>query len=67
MNATPDVLAVYAQAQPEKTAVIVDSSGGSRASSTTFAELNAMVNRLSNGLVAAGARSGERLVWCGPN
>jgi acyl-CoA synthetase (AMP-forming)/AMP-acid ligase II len=67
MNTTPDVLAVYAQAQPEKTAVIVDSSGGSRASTTTFAELNAMVNRLANGLVAAGARSGERLVWCGPN
>ncbi|MET1001307.1 MAG: AMP-binding protein, partial [Acidimicrobiia bacterium] len=67
MNATPDVLAVYAQAQPEKTSVIVDSSGGSRASTTTFAELNAMVNRLSNGLVAGGARSGERLVWCGPN
>ena len=67
MNAAPDVLAVHAQAQPDKEAVIVDSSGGGRASITTFGELNAMVNRLANGLLAAGARAGERLVWCGPN
>jgi acyl-CoA synthetase (AMP-forming)/AMP-acid ligase II len=67
MNATPDVLAVHAQAQPDKVAVVVDASGGGTPSSTTFAELNALVNRLGNGLAASGARDGERLVWCGPN
>jgi acyl-CoA synthetase (AMP-forming)/AMP-acid ligase II len=67
MNATPDVLAVHAQAQPDKTAVVVDDSGGAPPSVTTFAELNDIVNRLANGLTAAGARDGERLVWCGPN
>jgi acyl-CoA synthetase (AMP-forming)/AMP-acid ligase II len=67
MNATPDVLAVHAQAQGDKVAVIVDGSGGARASQATFAELNATVNRLANGLYEAGARPGERLVWCGPN
>jgi acyl-CoA synthetase (AMP-forming)/AMP-acid ligase II len=67
MNAQPDVLAVHAGAQGDNVAVIVDESGGARASSTTFADLNEMVNRLAHGLVAAGARTGERLVWCGPN
>jgi acyl-CoA synthetase (AMP-forming)/AMP-acid ligase II len=67
MNATPDVLALHAQAQPDKLAVVVDGSGGARPSQTTFRSLNAMVNRLGNGLDAAGARHGERLVWCGPN
>jgi acyl-CoA synthetase (AMP-forming)/AMP-acid ligase II len=67
MNAAPDVLAVHAQTQPDKVAVMVDGSGGGRASTTTFAELNALVNRVANGLHAAGARSGERLVWCGAN
>jgi acyl-CoA synthetase (AMP-forming)/AMP-acid ligase II len=62
-----DVLAVHAQSAPERVAVIVDSSGGGTASTTTFADLNAQVNRLGNGLLAAGARSGDRLVWCGPN
>jgi acyl-CoA synthetase (AMP-forming)/AMP-acid ligase II len=62
-----DALAVHAQTAPEKVAVIVDASGGATPSTTTFAELNEQVNRLGNGLLAAGARSGERLVWCGPN
>jgi long-chain acyl-CoA synthetase len=67
MNATPDVLAVHAQAQPDKVAVVVDASGGGTPSSTTFAGLNTLVNQLANGLAAAGAHDGERLVWCGPN
>ena len=66
-TSAPDVLAVHAQAQPDKVAVIVDASGGARRPTTTFAELNAMVNRLANGLYDGGARAGERLVWCGPN
>jgi acyl-coenzyme A synthetase/AMP-(fatty) acid ligase len=57
-----DALAVHAQTAPEKIAVIVDASGGATPSTTTFAELNEQVNRLGNGLLAAGARSGERLV-----
>jgi acyl-CoA synthetase (AMP-forming)/AMP-acid ligase II len=67
MNAPLDALAVHAQNMPDKVAVIVDASGGGTASTTTFAGLNAQVNRLAHGLLAAGARSGERLVWCGPN
>jgi acyl-CoA synthetase (AMP-forming)/AMP-acid ligase II len=67
MNATPDVLAVHAQSKGGEPAVIVDGTGGARASSTTFEELNAMVNRVARGLAAAGAGDGERLVWCGPN
>jgi acyl-CoA synthetase (AMP-forming)/AMP-acid ligase II len=66
-DAAPDILAVHAQTQPDRVAVIVDSSGGGTAGSTTFAEVNTIVNRLANGLLAAGARGGERLVWCGPN
>src|SRR5437762_13843524 len=67
MNAPLDALAVHAQQAPDKVAVIVDESGGATASTTTFAELNAQVNRLAHGLLAAGAQSGDRLVWCGPN
>ena len=52
---------------PDKVAVVVDASGGATPSTTTFGELNEQVNRLGNGLLAAGAQSGERLVWCGPN
>jgi len=67
MNAPLDALAVHAQTAPDKIAVVVDASGGATASTTTFGELNAQVNRLGHGLLATGARSGERLVWCGPN
>ncbi|HUI50000.1 MAG TPA: AMP-binding protein, partial [Acidimicrobiia bacterium] len=67
MNTPLDAIAVHAQNMPEKVAVVVDASGGATASTTTFAELNMLVNRLGNGLLAAGAHSGDRLVWCGPN
>jgi acyl-CoA synthetase (AMP-forming)/AMP-acid ligase II len=67
MNQPLDVLAVHAQAQSDQPAVIVDASGGATPSHSTFAELNALVNRVGNGLLAAGAQTGERLVWCGPN
>ena len=66
-DAPPDVLAVHAQTQADAIAVIVDGSGGGTASMATFGELNAVVNRLANGLYDTGARAGERLVWCGPN
>ena len=67
MNAAPDVLALHADAKGDALAVVVDDSGGARPSTTTFAELNAMVNRLAHGLLASGVERGQRLVWCGPN
>ena len=67
MNAPLDALAQHARNFGDRTAVIVDASGGARASTTTFAEVNRLVNQLAHGLLAAGARPGERLVWCGPN
>ena len=67
MNAPLDVLAQHARQFGDRTAVVVDESGGARPSTTTFGDLNELVNRLAHGLLAAGARAGERLVWCGPN
>src|ERR1700690_3587222 len=67
MNAPLDALALHAQQSGDRTAVIVDDSGGARPSTTTFAELNQLVNKLAHGLLAAGAQPGERMVWCGPN
>jgi acyl-CoA synthetase (AMP-forming)/AMP-acid ligase II len=57
----PDPLSVYAQAQPDKAAVIDGDDV------ISFAALNAEVNRLGNGLLSLGLRGGERAVWCGPN
>lgn len=62
-----DALTAHAREAPDRAAVIVDASGGATASTTTFAELDAMVNRLAHGLFAVGAEPGDRLVWCGPN
>ncbi|MBA2283763.1 MAG: AMP-binding protein [Actinomycetota bacterium] len=56
-----DVLALHAAATPDKAAIIDGDAV------TTYAELNARVNRLANGLAALGAARGERAVWCGPN
>ncbi len=68
MPAAPlDALAVHALNAPDRLAVIVDAHGGATPSRTTFRELNEQVNRLAHGLIATGAHSGERLVWCGPN
>jgi acyl-CoA synthetase (AMP-forming)/AMP-acid ligase II len=67
MNAPLDVIAQHAQNNADGIAVVVDDSGGARPSTTTWAELNALVNRFAHGLLGNGARPGERLVWCGPN
>ncbi len=67
MPASLDILAVHADAQPDAPAVLVDAAGGAHPSATTFAELNAMVNRLARAFTTLGATAGERLVWCGPN
>jgi long-chain acyl-CoA synthetase len=67
MTDMPDVLKLHADGTPDRHAVIVDASHGARSSVTTFAELNRLANDLVHGLRAAGARQGDRLVWCGPN
>src|SRR6187455_2369507 len=66
MDRPPDPLEMAATTRPDAPSVIVDSSGGARESVTTNAELDALVNRLANGLRDVVA-PGERLVWCGPN
>ena len=67
MNTPTDILAVHAASKGDAAAVIVDGSGGAVASTTSFVEFNAMVNRFAHGLAESGARHGDRLVWCGPN
>jgi acyl-CoA synthetase (AMP-forming)/AMP-acid ligase II len=67
MAAAPDILKIHADGTPDKPAVIVDASNGARPSVTTYAELNAEVNRLAHGLRALGIDQGDRIVWCGPN
>src|SRR4051794_26685622 len=56
MNAPLDAIAQHAQNFGDRTAVVVDASGGARPSTTTFAEMNVLVNQLAHGLLAAGAR-----------
>ena len=67
MAAMPDVLKLHADGSPDRPAVVVDVSHGAKSSTTTFAELNSLVNRLATGLRELGAEPGDRLVWCGPN
>src|SRR5688500_5745341 len=59
----PDHLTVYAQAMPEKPAVIDPDSGRV----LTYAELEERANRLADALRGIGLRAGDRVVWCGPN
>jgi acyl-CoA synthetase (AMP-forming)/AMP-acid ligase II len=67
VNEPLDILAIHAQGNPDKPAVIVDAHGGAPPSNTTFREHNEQVNQLAHALLATGAASGDRLVWCGPN
>lgn len=62
-----DTLTAFAELNPDAPAVVVEPSVGGRASTTTYADLNQLANRLANSLLDAGAQPGERLVWCGPN
>ena len=59
----PDILATHARTRGDDVAVIVDGAGGARPSTSTFGELNSLVNRLAT----LGAVPGERIVWCGSN
>ncbi|MGH9027037.1 MAG: AMP-binding protein [Acidimicrobiia bacterium] len=67
MPAPPDPLQLHAAANGDRIAVTVDDFGGATPSITTYAELNAEVNRLARGFRSLGAARGDRLVWCGPN
>ena len=67
MTAMPDVLKLHSDGSPDRLAVIVDASSGARFSTTTFAELNLLVNQLAHGLRELGGEPGDRMVWCGPN
>jgi acyl-CoA synthetase (AMP-forming)/AMP-acid ligase II len=62
-----DLLTQHAQANGAKAAVIVDAAGGGRPSATSYAELEAMANRLAHALSALGAVPADRIAWCGPN
>ena len=62
----PDLLTMYAEAQPDKLAVIDDRPGGAILR-WTFAELEDRANRLANVLLDLGAVAGAKVVWCGQN
>ncbi len=62
----PDILTAYAEAQPDKLAV-VDDKGGDNIAQLTYADLEAAANRLANALLALDARPGGKVIWCGPN
>jgi fatty-acyl-CoA synthase/long-chain acyl-CoA synthetase len=60
-----DLLALYAQATPDKPAIIDDNVGVVRR--MTYAELDAATNRLANVLVDHGVGAGSKVAWCGQN
>jgi AMP-binding enzyme len=62
----PDILAIYAQSQPDKLAVI-DDRGGGEVLRWTYRELEEHANRLANALLSLGIQPGEKVIWCGPN
>ena len=62
----PDILAVYAGAQPDKAAVIDDRPDG-RITRWSYAELNVRRNRLAHRMQALGVKPRDRVIWCGMN
>jgi fatty-acyl-CoA synthase/long-chain acyl-CoA synthetase len=66
MAETPDILTVYAQAQPDKLGV-VDDRPGEPVRQVTYAELEAAANRLAHVLRDRGVGPGVKLAWCGQN
>jgi len=64
--ATNDLLAHYAQTQPDKTALI-DDRVGQPVRTMTYGELNTYANRIANALLRAGIKPGEHVGWIGRN
>src|SRR5437764_3371999 len=62
----PDMLATYAQGQPDKPAVIDDRPNG-QILQWSYAELNDKACRLANVLLELGVQRGTKVVWCGQN
>jgi acyl-CoA synthetase (AMP-forming)/AMP-acid ligase II len=62
----PDILTMYAQAQPDKLA-LVDDRLGIEVRRFTFAELEDRANRLAHVLAERGLGPGTKVVWCGQN
>src|SRR6187431_900683 len=62
----PDLLTVYAAAQPDKLAVI-DDRGHGDARTCTYAELEARSNQLAHVLGGLGVGPGSKVAWCGQN
>jgi acyl-CoA synthetase (AMP-forming)/AMP-acid ligase II len=67
VSAPPDPLLLHAEATGERVAVTVDGFGGATPSTTTYSELNALVNRLARAFRTLGTARGDRIIWCGPN
>jgi acyl-CoA synthetase (AMP-forming)/AMP-acid ligase II len=61
----PDFLTAYAQAQPDKPAVVDDRHGDVR--TLTYAELERESNRLAHVLRDVGVGQNTKVVWCGQN
>jgi acyl-CoA synthetase (AMP-forming)/AMP-acid ligase II len=61
-----DFLTMYAEAQPDKVA-LVDDRGGADVRTFTFAELEERSNRLAHVLAERGLRPGVKVAWCGQN
>jgi acyl-CoA synthetase (AMP-forming)/AMP-acid ligase II len=61
-----DILSTYAQAQPDKPAVIEDRPDGTVVR-WTYAELEERSNRLANLLLSLDAGPDAKVLWCGPN
>ena len=61
-----DILTIYAQAQPDKPAVIDDKPDGTVVV-WSYAELEARSNRVANLLLSLGTGPGKNVLWSGPN
>ena len=60
-----DLLALYAEATPDKPALVDDHDG--TVTQLTYAELDVAANRLANVLVDRGLGAGDKVAWCGQN
>jgi fatty-acyl-CoA synthase/long-chain acyl-CoA synthetase len=61
-----DLLTTYAQAQPDKLAVVDDRADGT-IRSVTFAELEDRANRLGSVMRDLGVSRNDKVLWCGQN